>query len=165
MNFNTLDSSIKQAMHEELLNCAQQVGGINFFLQMIESIKAEKVNPLLKESMSFHYPKGTISWNKSIHKPTLTILFTALKKEDKEGDMIAGANPKDYKTIMNMMKALKPLEITVTPKEEECEEKGFSFLVLDTTQEKKTKISFLFKVIFFYNLGFAKQVLTYKKES
>lgn len=164
MNFNSLDSDIKQTLHEEMIEYANKVGGVNFFLQMIESIKAEKVNPLLKESATFHYPKGEITWNKSIYKTTLTALFTALKKEDKEGDMIAGANPKDYKTTMNMMKVLKPTEITVKPKDVENAE-GFSFFILDTTEEKKTKISMIFKVIFFYNLGFAKQVLTYKKEA
>lgn len=161
MNFNALDNSVKQAMHEELLQYANQLGGINFFLQLIESIKAEKVNPLLKQSSTFHYPKGKITWNKMIYKTTLTALFTALKREDKQGDMLQGANPKEYKEIMNMMKTLKPLEINIEPEELE----PLSFLVLDTSQEKKTKISFLFKVIFFYNIGFAKQVLTYKKEA
>ena len=61
---------------------------------------------------------------------------------------------------MNMMRALKPIEITVESKDKESGD-GFSFLILDTSTEKKTKVSVMFKIIFFYNLDFAKRALNY----
>lgn len=161
MNFNELPIEKKIELHEELLALSSSVGGKNFFLQMIEDIKKEKPNPLLNKSSAYHYSKGRMSWTKAIYKDTLTQLFTAMRKEEKEGDMLEGLKPKDYKVTMNMMKALKPLEITIKPKNSEDGE-GFSFFILDTTQEKKTKVSFIFKAIFFYNVDFVKTILNFE---
>jgi len=54
-----------------------------------------------------------------------------------------------------MMRTLKPIEITI------CD--TLTFPILDVTEPKKTKISLLFKIIFFYNISFAREVLAYEK--
>jgi hypothetical protein len=64
---------------------------------------------------------------------------------------------------MNMMRTLKPISIKVTPKKEE-DLLGFTFSILDTSVEKKTKVSMIYKIIFFYHVDFARDILTYKKE-
>jgi hypothetical protein len=64
---------------------------------------------------------------------------------------------------MNMMRTLKPVFIKVTPKKEE-ELTGFSFSILDTSVEKKTKVSMIYKIIFFYNIDFARDILLYSTE-
>jgi hypothetical protein len=74
--------------------------------------------------------------------------------------MINGLAPKEYKETMNMMRTLKPLMITITPKKVE-EPKYFSFPILDTSIEKKTKIDLFYKMLFFYHIDFAKDVLNY----
>ena len=160
MNFNDLNNEEKQQLHDELVSHATSVGGANFFLQMIEDIKKEKPKALLSKSAVFHYSKGKISWEKSIFKDTLTCLYDAMKREEKSGDMLDGINPKEYKVTMIMMRALKPIKLTVVPKVEGCE--GFSMQVLDATEPKKTKISLLFKIVFFYSVDFSKQVLNYE---
>jgi len=160
MNFNDLSNEVKQQLHTELTSNAASVGGKNFFLQMLEDIRAEKPKALLSKTADFHYTKGKISWKKSIFKDTLTSLYDAMRREEKGGDMLNGINPKEYKNAMNMMRALKPVTIDVIPKPEECE--GFSMEILDASQEKKTKISLIFKIIFFYNVDFAKQILDYE---
>lgn len=160
MNFNDLNNEEKQQLHTELTSHANSVGGQNFFLQMIEDIKKEKPKPLLNKSAVLHYSQGKISWEKSIFKDTLTSLYDAMKREEKSGDMLDGINPKEYKVTMNMMRALKPIKLDVVPKIEGCE--GFSMQILDATEPKKTKISLLFKIVFFYNVDFAKQVLNYE---
>lgn len=161
MNFNDLNNEEKQTLHNELTACATSIGGKNYFLQMIEDIKKEKPNILLNKSAAAHFTYGRISWTKSIYKDTLTLLYDAMKREEKTGDMLNGIEPKLYKNCMNMMKTLSSVNIIVKPKDDENGE-GFELKMLDTTTPKKTKINLLFKIIFFYNIDFAKQVLSYK---
>ncbi len=160
MNFNDLPTQQKEQLHNTFIKNANSVGGVNAFLKMIEDIKTSKPKALLNKTAIFHYSSGRLLWEKSIFKDTLTILQSAMIKEEKSGDMIAGLDPKEYKSTMNMMRVLKPIKITIVPKDEACE--GFEFMILDTTQEKKTKVTLDFKIIFFYNIDFAKSILNYK---
>ncbi|MBU0924024.1 hypothetical protein KKG81_04000 [bacterium] len=163
MNFNELDVERKNQLHEEVKQFAMSIGGTNVFLQMIEDIKKEKPHALLNKSCVFHFAKAKLNWNKQIFKESLDQLFTAMRKEERDGDMLNGLNPKDYKETMNMMRTLKPISIKVTPKKEE-DLLGFTFSILDTSVEKKTKVSMIYKIIFFYHVDFARDILTYKKE-
>ena len=161
MNFSELDSKIKSELHEEVKGFAMSIGGTNVFLQMIEDIKKEKPHALLNKSCVFHFSKAKLNWNKQIFKESLTQLFSAMRKEEREGDMLNGLESKDYKETMNMMRTLKPITIRVTPKKNE-ELRGFAFSILDTSVEKKTKVSMIYKIIFFYHIEFAKDILAYE---
>lgn len=163
MNFNELDLETKNQLHEELTQLATNIGGINSFLQMIEEVKKEKPHALLNKSCVFHFTKGKLNWNKQVYKDSLNNLFSAMRKEERDGDMLNGLNPKDYKETMNMMRTLKPISIRVSPKKDETLS-GFAFSILDTSVEKKTKVSMIYKIIFFYHIDFAKDILTYKIE-
>ncbi|MCK5294964.1 MAG: hypothetical protein KAJ49_09945 [Arcobacteraceae bacterium] len=160
MIYKNLTDEQKEQISKELNNYAVAVGGINPFLTMIEDIRDARPNALLNKTAIFHYAQGTLNWGKSIFKDTLTTLFDAMRKEEKDGDMINGLKPKEYKITMNMMKILKPITVTINPKDEECG--GFSFPILDTTEPKKTKMSLIFKILFFYNIEFAKEALNYE---
>lgn len=163
MNFNQLDEEQKKQLHSKAIELAENLGGVNFFLQMIEDIKAEKPHALLNKSCVFHFSKGKLNWNKQIFKESTDLLFTAMRKEEKDGDMLNGLLPKEYKDTMNMMRTIKPLMITVTPKKVE-EPRSFSFPVLDTSVEKKTKVDLFYKMVFFYHVDFAKDALSYGSE-
>lgn len=163
MNFNELDLETKNQLHEQLTQLATNIGGTNSFLQMIEEIKKEKPHALLNKSCVFHFTKGKLNWNKQVYKDSLNNLFSAMRKEERDGDMLNGLNPKDYKETMNMMRTLKPISIRVSPKKDETLS-GFAFSILDTSVEKKTKVSMIYKIIFFYHIDFAKDILTYKIE-
>lgn len=39
MNFNQLDEEQKNTLHNQAMELAENLGGVNFFLQMIEDIK------------------------------------------------------------------------------------------------------------------------------
>ena len=163
MNFNQLDEEEKKQLHTKAIDLAENLGGVNFFLQMIEDIKMEKPHALLNKSCVFHFSKGKLNWNKQIFKESTNLLFLAMRKEEKDGDMLNGLSPKEYKETMNMMRTLKPLIITITPKK--VEESGtFSFSILDTSIAKKTKIDLFYKMVFFYHVDFAKDVLNYGSE-
>ena len=135
MNFNDLDLKTKKELHEEVTQLATDIGGANVFLQMIEDIKKEQPHALLNKSCVFHFSKAKLNWNKQIFKESLTQLFSAMRKEEREGDMLNGLESKDYKETMNMMRTLKPITIRVTPKKNE-ELRGFAFSILDTSVEK-----------------------------
>ena len=163
MNFNQLDEEQKNKLYTQAMELATNLGGVNFFLQMIEDIKAEKPHALLNKSCVFHFSKGKLNWNKQLFKESINNLFSAMRKEEKDGDMLNGLAPKDYKETMNMMRTLKPLIITITPKKVE-EPRTFSFFILDTSIAKKTKIDLFYKMVFFYHVDFAKDVLNYGSE-
>ena len=160
MNFNQLDEEQKKQLHTQAMELATNLGGVNFFLQMIEDIKTEKPHALLNKSCVFHFSKGKLNWNKQLFKESINNLFSAMRKEEKDGDMLNYLAPKDYKETMNMMRTLKPLIITVTPKKVD-EPKMFSFPILDTSVEKKTKVDLFYKMLFFYHIDFAKDALNY----
>ena len=163
MNFNQLDEEQKNQLHTQAIELAENLGGVNFFLQMIEDIKKEKPHALLNKSCVFHFSKGKLNWNKQLFKESTNQLFTAMRKEERDGDMLNGLAPKEYKETMNMMRTVKPLIITVTPKKVE-EPRFFSFPILDTSVEKKTKVSLFYKMVFFYHVDFAKDVISYGTE-
>ncbi len=160
MDFNKLEKEIKEELHQEFTQYAELLGGINPFLKMLEEIRSIKPNPLLNKSGSFHTSKVKVTLSKSIFKDTFTTLFDAIRREEKRGDMLDGIAPKEYKSAMNMMRTLKSTSITVQSKDEES--KSFSFDILDISEEKKTKVTFTFKALFFYHLDEAKKALLYK---
>jgi len=155
MNYNHLDEAQKLPIKKELEEAASMCGGVNFFLQMIEEIREEKPKALLNKAATFHYSKGKIIWTKSIFNDTLSILFDAIRNEERNGDILKDVPTKEYKKIMNMMRTLKPVSLTVMPKEGT----ELSIDILDTREPKKTKVSLMFKTLFFYNIDFAKTVL------
>ncbi|RXJ99635.1 hypothetical protein CRU98_06310 [Arcobacter sp. CECT 8986] len=161
MKFKDLDEQTKEYLNTTIKDFANSLGGVNFFLQLIEDIKKEKENPLLNKSSAYHYSKGRISWNKKIYKDTLVSLYETMKLEEKDSEFMENIKPKAKKNTINMMKALKPVEIEIKPKSE-VEGQGFSISIIDSSNEEDIKISLLFKIIFFYNVGFSKEILAYK---
>ena len=162
MDFNKLDNDIKLELHTQIAGFANCVGGKNFFLKMIEEIRAEKPNPILNKTGTFHTTRTKVTLSKAMFKDSFTTLFEAIRREEKSGDMLNGIAPKEYKATMNMMRALGNVTIFVESKKEEDESEGFEFSILDKSEEKKTKVTFIFKAIFFYHLDEAKKALSYK---
>lgn len=159
MDFKKLDTETKEKLSSQFKEFSDILGGKNFFLTTIEEIRDIKPNPLLNKTGSFHTKKVKISLSKSLLKDTLTTLYDSIRREEKVGDMLDGINPKEYKSVMNMIKTLKPATVTFESKESG---QSFSFNILDTSEEKKTKVTFAFKAIFFYHLDEAKKALAYE---
>lgn len=160
MDFNKLDVATKKELHEQFAQYSEILGGDNFFLSIVEQIREQKPNPLLNQTGAFHTAKARVVLSKPIYKATLTSLFEAIRREEKNGDMLNGIDPKEYKSIMNVIRTLKPVTVTFESKDEEG--KSFTFNILDSREEKKTKVTFAFKAIFFYHLDELKKVLFYK---
>jgi len=155
MKFQNLDKTTKENLHNQLTTYANNIGGKFNFLQMLEDIRSIK-QPLIKKTASLHYETGKIYWNKNIFQDKSDLLFQTMKKIEIDKDMYAGLNDYKKKKVINMLKALKPIVFEVVPNDETLE--GFEFNLIDENNE----ISMIFKIIFFYNIGFAKEILNYK---
>lgn len=162
MDFNKLDLTIKKQLHEQFSQYSKVLGGDNFFLSMVEEIREQKPNPILNQTGTFHTSKAKVTLSKSIYKDTLNTFFEAIRREEKDGDLFNTATVKEYKATMNIIRTLKPITVTFEAKNENNE--SFSFNILDTSEEKKTKVTFAFKAIFFYHLDELKKVLFYKEK-
>ena len=88
MRFNDLDLETKTQLNKQLTQYSNSIGGMNFFLQMIEDVRNEKPSSLLSKEASYTYKQGKITWTKSIFKETLTLLFSAMRKEEKDGEKV-----------------------------------------------------------------------------
>jgi len=164
MNFKKLPKDIQEKIYVELITSALNMGGKNFFLKMVESIKDEEFPPLLDKGRVFSFPNAKLLWNKIIYKDTFELILKSMKKEDKDGDILSGLEPKEYRAVMNMLRTLKPINLTVKPKKVE-NGTGFTFSILDTTEDRKTKFSPLFKTIFLYHISYAKEVLNFRPDN
>lgn len=159
MDFNKLEVSQKETLHNEFVNYSKILGGENFFLKTVEEIREQKLTPMLNESGVFHTSKCKITLSKTIYKETLSLLFDAIRREERTGDLLNEIAPKEYKSTMNMIRTLKPVTVRLEYKDTG---ESFSFNILDNSVEKKTKVTFAFKAFFFYNLKELKKVLFYK---
>jgi hypothetical protein len=163
MRFVDLSKDEKRKIHLEVMDCVASIGGKNFFLQMKEDIRKESNHPLLNKSKAYNYSNGRYSWNKSIYRDTLNLLISTMKKEENDENFFKKLSPKESKVVLNMMRTLKPLQINVKPKNIKDGD-GFTFSIVDTSNEESSKISLLFKVIFLYNIELVKKILNYEIE-
>ena len=163
MKFTDLSDEKQAAFHEELSSCAQKIGGQNFLLQLIEDVKREKDSPLASKEKHFSFSKGFIQWNKAIYQDTLDLLFTAILRAEREGDLLEGLKEKEKKRVENMLKTLSPVTLDIKPKNIKDGE-GFSMSIIERDKEGTSSVSLLFRTLFFYNTDFAKKALAYTKK-
>lgn len=160
MEFYKLQPQQKENIHTIVLELAMSFGGKNSFLTIIEEMRKEKTNPLLHQSSVFHHPKFKINWTKVIHKDSLTALFYAVKKEENDGNILQNLAPKDFKTTLNMIKALKNISFTITPKVDTIE--SLTFPLFSEVNDDDAKMSIVFKALFFYPFDYVKKSLSYE---
>lgn len=133
---------------ENLLNeCATAVGGKNFFLNLAETIRNTREGIIVAEKKQINYANGTMTWNKTLHADNWRLLIESAKVRTKDGNILLPSEDKRHKSILNMIRTLKPLTFTLKPNNSEDGE-GFSFTALDVIDEKTTRISPLFKALF-----------------
>ena len=159
-DFNTLSDEEKKLHHEKLLACANNFGGKNFFLQLLESIRQTKPHPLTSGNSVFDIELGTITWNKVIFNDKLQVLLKARVHESEQDNLLPEMNAKNYKKILNLVRALKPIVFHVNPANKE-NGSGFFFQPFDVINESKTKLNPIFDALFFCSVDTVKKVLNY----
>lgn len=160
-DFNTLSDEEKQQHHEKLLSCANNFGGMNFFLHLLEAIRETKPHPLTSGNSSFDIELGGISWNKVIYNDKLQLLLKARVNESKQDNLLPEKDAKNYKKILNVVRTLRPIVFQVKPANKE-DGPGFFFQPFDVIDEHTTKLNPVFDALFFCSADTVKKVLNYK---
>ena len=122
-----------------------------------------KPSPLISKECLFITEIATIKWNKSIYKENLNLLIKARAKEREQDNIIPEENKKNHKKILNMLKTLKPIVFHVIPND--STKKRFFFQPFDKIDDKKSKISMPFDMLFFCSIDAVKKALSYKKQA
>ncbi|MGE4472154.1 MAG: hypothetical protein AB7D20_05120 [Sulfuricurvum sp.] len=137
----------EQSLGEQLRECADAVGGKNFFLTLAETIRTTREGIILAEKKQINYSSGIMTWNKTLHADSWRLLIEAAKVRTKDGNILLGTEDKRHKNVLNMIRTLKPLTFTVTPNNPD-DGAGFSFSALEIIDDKTTRVSPLFKALF-----------------
>ena len=159
-DFNTLTDEEKKLHHEKLLACANNFGGKNFFLQLLEAIRETKPHPLTAGNTTFEIELGSITWNKVIFNDKLQLLLKARKNESKQDNLLPNKDEKNYKKILNVVRTLKPVVFQVKPADPQ-DGSGFFFQAFDVINDKTTKLNPVFDALFFCSVDTVKKVLNY----
>ena len=160
-DFNALTDEEKVLHHQKLLQCANNFGGKNFFLQLLEAIRETKPHPLAAGNSEFSIELGTIKWNKVIFNDKLQLLIKARVNESKQDNLLPTKDEKNYKKILNVVRTLKPIVFNVKPSDKE-EGSGFFFQPFDVIDENTTKLNPVFDALFFCSVDTVKKVLNYE---
>lgn len=159
-DFNTLTDEEKKLHHEKLLECANNFGGKNFFLQLLEAIRETKPHPLTSGNTRFEIELGTVSWNKVIFNDKLQLLLKARQNESKQDNFLPNKEEKNYKKVLNVVRTLKPIVFHVRPADPQ-DGSGFFFQAFSMIDENKTKLNPLFDALFFCSVETVKKALNY----
>ena len=160
-DFNTLTDEEKLFHHKKLLDSANEFGGKNFFLQLLEAIRETKPHPLIAGNSEFQIELGSIKWNKAIFNDKLQLLIKARVNESKQNNLLPDKDEKNYKKVLNVVRTLKPIVFHVKPANKE-DGSGFFFQPFDVIDENRTKLNPVFDAMFFCSVDTVKKVLSYE---
>lgn len=160
-NFNNLSHEEKKNFQERLLNCANNFGGQNFFLQLIEELRESQSQPLCSRHQDFLSEFGTIRWGKTIFNDKIDLIKTIRPLRDETGNILPPKEDKRYKLVFNLIRTLQPITFSVRPSLREDGE-GFDFPAFEEIDETSTHLNPIFEALFFSNIENVKKVLNYK---
>ncbi len=163
-NFNKQNEDTKMLMSLFMQKAAQNVGGANYLLSLIEAMRAKKPSALMLKECQVASNNSIIRWNKKVFKDKLEVLeeILTLHKSSQNPDfnILNHENAKKRKTILNMVKTLAPIEFVVSPQNPH-DGNGFSFKVFDTLSEDIAILNPIFIAMFFCSAEFTKKALKY----
>ena len=163
-NFNKQDEKTKEFIHLFMRKFADNLGGMNPLLVLIETLRATKPHPLTTSKCFIKSSSATMKWNKIIFKDKLMVLEDILvqhrSSEEPNFNILANLSDKKRKKVINMAKTLAPVEFLVTPLENE-EGESISFKVFESIEEGCIKINPIFVALFFCSTEFTKKALKY----
>lgn len=164
-NFNKQNEDTKALIHLFMTKAAQNVGGVNFLLALIEAIKAKKTTALIEKNSQVASNNTIIKWNKVIFKDKVDLIQTILDAhksvEDPDFNILNVENAKKRKNILNMIRTLTPVEFIVSPQNHN-DGGGFSFKAFDVVSNEDVKLNPIFIAMFFCSTEFTKKALKYE---
>lgn len=164
-NFNNQTQETKDTIHLFMQKAAQNVGGANYLLALIEAMREKKPNPLIQKNSQVASNNTIIKWNKIVFKDKADVIEKILvghrEAQEKDYNILNEANTKVKKNILNMARTLSPIEFIVKPQNPN-DGGGFTFGVFDTFSEDEIKFNPIFIAFFFCSTAFTKAALKHK---
>ena len=160
-DFNALSADKKEELHQLLLTCANNFGGKNFFLQLLEELRESNSHPLISRHQDFLSEFGTIRWGKVIFNDKIQLIEQIRASKRETANILPLADEKDYKRVLNVIRTLEPMTFSVRPNLREAGE-GFDFKAFDTIDEKTIHLNPIFEALFFSSMESVKKVLNHK---
>ena len=154
------NSTTQTVLSEKLNDCATAIGGKNIFLQILEAMQNAGSSPLMNQNCEFRFARGTIKWSKPIFREKIELL-NKIRANNTDGNLFPRQEIKGYKTIINLLRTLKPIVFHVLPKNKK-DGKGFSFQPFDIIDDKTTRLNPIFEALFFMSVTQVKKILNTK---
>ncbi len=163
-NFNKQSEDTKALIHLFMKKAAENVGGTNFLLALMESMKKQKPNALMFKGCQIASENTIIKWNKVVFKDKVEVLEEILaahrSSEDPDFNILSDKSDKKKKMIINMVRTLAPIEFVVTPQNHN-DGGGFNFKVFETIEDDNIVLNPIFMAMFFCSTEFIKKALKY----
>lgn len=163
-NFNKQSDDAKTLIHLFMKKSSEALGGVNFLLSLIETMKENKPNALVNKNKRIKSVEATIEWNKVVFKDKYDILEEIIRSqkssEEPNFNILENESAKKAKKILNMVKTLAPIEFTVTVNGLNDND-GFNFKVFDKLEKEFVSINPIFIAMFFCSTEFTKKALKY----
>ncbi len=154
--------TLKQSESKKLLmECVKGIGGKNYFLQLLEAVRGTRPHPLMAKNAEFHFAIGTIKWKKVIYKDKVHLLLSMIKGNQNNGNLMPKKGDKGYKTKMNLLRTLGPMEFKVHPKNAKDGD-GFIIHPFDIVDKDTTCLDYIFNTVFFLPIHTVKKAITRK---
>ena len=160
-DFNNLTDEEKLHYHTLLTTAANNYGGINFFLQLIEAIRDSSPHPLTSRHQDFLFELGNVRWGKTIFNDKIILIEKLRKEKNEKGNLLKDKEGKEYKKTINLIKTLSPITFSVRPSLRDDGE-GFDFKAFDNINEETTTLNPIFEALFFCSVDIVKKILNYK---
>ncbi len=164
-NFNKQSADTKALIHLFMTKAAENVGGANYLLALIEAMKSKKPNALTLGAKQVSSNNTIIKWNKVIFKDKVDVIEKILvmhrSSDESDFNILNVENAKMKKNIINVIRALSPVEFVVTPQNQN-DGAGFDFKIFDAVSNDDVKLNPIFIAMFFCSTEFTKKALKYE---
>ena len=159
-DFNNLTDEEQLHYHTILTTAANNYGGVNFFLQLLEALREASPHPLTSRHQDFLFDLGNIRWGKTIFQDKVLLIKERRISRTKGESFLPNSDNKKYKKIFNLIRTLDPITFSVRPHLRDVGE-GFDFKAFETKDEI-VKLNPLFEALFFCSLDTVKKILNHK---
>jgi hypothetical protein len=164
-NFNKQTNDTKMLIHLFMTKAAQNIGGTNFLLALIEAMKSKKPHSLSEKNCQVASNNTIIKWNKIVFKDKIDLIQSILDEhkssENPDFNILNIENQKRKKNILNMARTLAPIEFIVTPQNPN-DGNGFDFKVFETLEDDNITFNPIFIAMFFCSTDFTKKAIKYE---
>ena len=160
-DFNNLTEDEKLHYHEILLTSANNYGGKNFFLQLVETLREKQPHPLISAHQDFLFEYGNVRWGKTIFNDKVELIKATRTERAKEKSFLPKADEKKYKKILNLIRTLDPITFSARPNFRDDGE-GFDFKAFEKIDEENIRLNPIFEALFFCPVDVVKKLLNYK---